>query len=46
MLTLAVFSKEGELLACHVTFEAAMIFHRLGLVVKFIEEPHDGVEEK
>ena len=50
MLTLAVFSPEGDLLAYNLTDELANIYRQEGLLIKLIPEPHivltDGVEEK
>lgn len=50
MLTLAIYSQEGQPLAYGLTLEDARTFERSGLVVKMINEPHielmDEGEEK
>lgn len=40
MLTLAIFSKEGQLLAYNLEMQDARIYERSGLIVKMIEQPH------
>ena len=40
MLTLAIFSKEGQLLAYNLEMQDARIYERQGLIVKMIKTPH------
>ena len=51
MLTLAIFSPEGQLLVWGLTMEETRIYERQGLIVKMIKTPHielmdDGAEEE
>ena len=51
MLTIAVYSPEGDLLAYNINEQDADTFRRQGLIVKMIKQPHielmdDGAEEE